>query len=340
MTTIRETIGGALFATSFNGAGSGLTGVPRLGVAVGTANHILVNDGSGALSSTALLNAARGGTGIDTSSSLGFPYIDGGAWSVVAKISNVDIDAGAQISRSKLATGTANHVIINSGLGIMTSEAQLTPLRGGTGQDFSGVGAGPFITTISSGVFSSTLTYSQTAGANTIVQRDGSGNVVAATLTASTIAATGDLTITPAGGDVLFGTAVINQTPTTVANGNSASYTANVTTSNATPTTIISIPTASGTKGTVYSIRCLIALGDNTGGANTGLFNVHFKAENLLGTVGVSTALQSGSVLDGTLSTTDITITTSGTNILVQVTGLAATTINWCGGFDVVSQQF
>lgn len=48
-------------------------------------------------------------------------------------IVDADINASAAISRSKVATGTANHVVINSGTGALSSEAALAPDRGGTG---------------------------------------------------------------------------------------------------------------------------------------------------------------------------------------------------------------
>lgn len=51
-----------------------------------------------------------------------------------ALISNADIDASAAIDRSKLADGTADHVVINDGSGGFSSEAQLDISRGGTGQ--------------------------------------------------------------------------------------------------------------------------------------------------------------------------------------------------------------
>lgn len=44
------------------------------------------------------------------------------------------ISASAAIARTKLANGTANHVLINNGTGVMSSEAQLAVSRGGTGQ--------------------------------------------------------------------------------------------------------------------------------------------------------------------------------------------------------------
>lgn len=50
-------------------------------------------------------------------------------------IVDADIDASAVIGRSKIATGTANHVIINSGTGELSSESQLAVSRGGTGFD-------------------------------------------------------------------------------------------------------------------------------------------------------------------------------------------------------------
>lgn len=51
-----------------------------------------------------------------------------------SNIVDVDIDSAAAITRSKLASGTASHVIINNGSGVMSSEASLAISRGGTGQ--------------------------------------------------------------------------------------------------------------------------------------------------------------------------------------------------------------
>ena len=53
------------------------------------------------------------------------------AW---ALIDNDNVDASAAIARSKLANGTADHVIINDGSGAFSSEASLAISRGGTGQ--------------------------------------------------------------------------------------------------------------------------------------------------------------------------------------------------------------
>ncbi len=48
-------------------------------------------------------------------------------------IDNTNIATAAAIARSKLASGTADHVLINNGSGVMSSEAQLAVTRGGTG---------------------------------------------------------------------------------------------------------------------------------------------------------------------------------------------------------------
>ena len=56
-----------------------------------------------------------------------------------ATIVNADVSASAAIDRSKLANGSANHVVINSGTGAFSSEATLAKSRGGTGADNSSV---------------------------------------------------------------------------------------------------------------------------------------------------------------------------------------------------------
>lgn len=48
------------------------------------------------------------------------------------QVVNASVDNSAAIARSKLASGTADHVVINSGAGAFSSEAQLAVSRGGT----------------------------------------------------------------------------------------------------------------------------------------------------------------------------------------------------------------
>lgn len=414
MSTVKETLSGDHFATSYNGAGTGLTGIPRAGIAAGTASQIVVNDGAGLLTSVAQITAAQGGTGLNTSASTGVPVITAGTWAVttitnaevaagaaiartklasgtashvlinngagvmsseaqlattrggtnadssavtgVAKVTagswswsavvDADISAGAAIARTKIATGSASHVVINNGSGVLSSEAQLAVSRGGTGQDFSGVGAGLNVVTITSGVASASTVATTAATPNTIVLRDGSGNIAVSglsltTLTVSTITTSaGDLTINPVG-DVQFGTNALLFQSTTVAGGNALTANANVQTTNATPTTIYTMATVSGgATGTTYLCRLAIALADVTGGSNTGTYVAHFKAKNIGGTITVSSIVSNISILDGGLTATAITTAVSGSDVLIRVTGIAATTINWNGQFDIIAQNF
>lgn len=52
---------------------------------------------------------------------------------VAGSITNAAISASAAIARTKLASGSNNHVVVNDGSGVMTSEAALSPVRGGMG---------------------------------------------------------------------------------------------------------------------------------------------------------------------------------------------------------------
>jgi len=107
--------------------------ISRAKLASGTAAHVLINDGSGVMSSEAQLAPVRGGTGQDFSASTGVIKVAAGAFTA-ATIVNADVDAAAAIARTKLANGTASHVLINDGSGVMSSEASLAETRGGTAQ--------------------------------------------------------------------------------------------------------------------------------------------------------------------------------------------------------------
>lgn len=51
----------------------------------------------------------------------------------LTNIADTNVKSSAAIARSKLANGTADHVVINSGTGAFSSEAALSAVRGGTG---------------------------------------------------------------------------------------------------------------------------------------------------------------------------------------------------------------
>lgn len=77
--------------------------------------------------------------------------VSGGVTS--SSVINADVSASAAIARTKLASGSNNHVIINDGSGVLSSEAQLAVSRGGTGIASGTSGGVPYFsgsTTISS----------------------------------------------------------------------------------------------------------------------------------------------------------------------------------------------
>lgn len=89
-----------------------------------TSGRIIVGSGANVPTAVAV-------TGDVTISNTGVTAIGSGV------IVNADINASAAIARTKIADGTADHVVINNGSGTLTSEAQLDPERGGTGADNS-----------------------------------------------------------------------------------------------------------------------------------------------------------------------------------------------------------
>lgn len=96
-------------------------------------SHVVINDALGAMTSEAFLAASRGGLAVDASAFTGVVKASAGSFSA-ATVVNADVSASAAIARSKLASGTANHVLINDGSGVMSSEASLAETRGGTAQ--------------------------------------------------------------------------------------------------------------------------------------------------------------------------------------------------------------
>lgn len=92
-----------------------------------------------------------------------------GTGNSITNIENADIKAGAAIARSKLASGTANHALINDGSGVMSSEAQLAVSRGGTGIGSGTSGGIPYF----SG--STTIASSGALTANQLVLGGGAG---------------------------------------------------------------------------------------------------------------------------------------------------------------------
>ncbi len=308
-------------AISYTGLGTGLTGIPRSGLVAGTPSQVIINDGFGVMISAAQLTPALGGTGISTASSTGVAKVTAGTWSVAGLI-DADVASGAAITRNKLAAGTASHVVINNGSGVMTSEAQLAPIRGGTGLDLSGV-AGPAVLGVTSGV-TSAVGYSQLVSANSIVQRDAGGNIAASGLTTA-------------------GALLITGTPLTLGDfnhstgtGNVGSYAASTTTVGAVTNNIFTMVTATNT---TYSIRVMIAAGDQ-GLTGSLLFTYSGKVKNINGVLTIDVLFNNWSIKDAGLTDTTSILNSSGSTLQVTVTGVAAKTIRWSGEIVIVSQTF
>lgn len=99
------------------------------------AGKILVGNGSG-------VAAAVAPTGDVTINSSGVTAIGSSkvtsAMLVDSTIVDADVSASAALTRSKMANGTADHVVINSGTGALSSEAALAASRGGLGASAAG----------------------------------------------------------------------------------------------------------------------------------------------------------------------------------------------------------
>ena len=334
---VRITAGVWSASTILNADVNASAGISRTKLASGVINHVVINDGSGVISSAAQITPGQGGTGVNTSASTGIAKVAGGSWTV-GTIIDSDVNAIAGIARTKLASGTNNHVVINNGTGVMTSEAQVATSRGGTGQDFSTVGTGPFIITNTSGVMSSTLQYATSTIANTLIQRDNSGNATVAAITASqtnteTLSSAGNLTIATTGGNIYVGTNNIIQSPAT-AGGLSGIYTTNIQTTNATPTALFTFATVSNCS---YAVDVFVGLCSLATGS-TGHFKFSFKVKNVANVLTVSTSLQKASALDSAIVTADVDQVSSGLNFVINVIGVAATTIKWIGTYNLLSQ--
>ena len=113
--------------------------IARSKVDVGTANHVVINSGTGAFSSEAQLGVSRGGLGIDASAITGVMKANGAGTISAATVVDADVSATADIARTKLADGTAAYVVINDGAGAMGEEQYLAVARGGLGINASAI---------------------------------------------------------------------------------------------------------------------------------------------------------------------------------------------------------
>lgn len=104
-------------------------------------------------------------------------------------------------------------------------------------------------------------------------------------------------------------------------------------TTNATPLTLISIPLLAGQT----AILNVIAVARDTSG-NVRSSTKKATIKNVSDTLSIVGLVQDiiTPVTDVNISSASFTITTSGTNMLLQATGIAATTINWKISYDLI----
>jgi len=99
-------------------------GNPVVTLALGAASTALrMNAGGTAYEWAALTNV-----NIDAAAAIAYSKLN-----LATSIVNADVAAAAAIARTKVASGTASHVVTNDGAGVFSSEAQLAVTRGGTG---------------------------------------------------------------------------------------------------------------------------------------------------------------------------------------------------------------
>jgi hypothetical protein len=141
----------------------------------------------------------------------------------ITNIDNADIKSGAAIDRTKLASGTNNHVLINNGSGVMSSEAQLDKTRGGTGIS-------------STATFPASGTVVTEAGSATLTNKTINGNDNTVTNVSLTTGVTGTLPIAnggtnatslPAGAAYSSGTALTTEAQLAITRGGTGQSTAN-----------------------------------------------------------------------------------------------------------------
>jgi hypothetical protein len=104
---------------------SATAAIARSKIAAGSANHVLINDGAGNLSSEARLSLSRFAIGTQDHVLIG----QGASDSAFGLITNANIDAAAAIARSKIAAGTAHRLVVNDASGNLIDAAAITADR-------------------------------------------------------------------------------------------------------------------------------------------------------------------------------------------------------------------
>lgn len=315
----------ATLSPGFYGDGSGLTNITASQIILDNPNYAVITNASSELTTEQYLSTVRGGTSVDSSSFTGVAKVNSGVWSA-SEVTGSDIAtetitgsniASATVTGSNIATETITGTNIASAT-VTGSNIANTTITDANIATNAGIVDTKLATISSVGKVANTATTATSANtANAIVSRDSDGNFTASAIT----------------------TTQITQLPN--ADAQTTIQSSYVSTTNATPTTLFTLATVSaGSHGTTYLVTCNVSLGDVTGGTNTGTYQFQFKVKNIGGTLTLSTIINNISILDGTLTNTAVSITNSSENALVQVTGIAATTINWSGSYTITQVNF
>lgn len=139
-------------------SGGGAVSITGVQTITGAKTFTATTTFSGAISSSNSISSS--GAVTFSSLSTGVLHADSNGALTSSEIVNADVSSSADITRTKLAAGTANHVMINDGSGEVSSEAQLAASRGGTGQNFS---ASTGFIKVASGTFSAAANVSLTS---------------------------------------------------------------------------------------------------------------------------------------------------------------------------------
>lgn len=357
MSTSTFTVGGQVSASSFiatgsapgfSGDGSGLTNIPLANLATLTANNVLITNGTGAITTTSHLANNLGGTGIDSSALTGVAKISSGTWS--ASTINASDITNNTITSSQIASGTINGsniapaTITGSNIASGTVSGSNIASNTITGSNIASntIPNSALVTLSTSGLVSNSATTATSSNtANSIVARDGSGNINVGTVTNTQLL----------------------QQPSAYANYIVRS--AYVQTTNATATTLYSFATSSNNAYTftitIVAVQTTSSVSGQSNPAGqpnpvnqpnqsgqlnqlglSASYQFLFKVNNVGGTITISSITNLSSIIDiGLLLTgASVAITSNNTNIIVQVTGTASTTIRWAGAFNIVGLQF
>lgn len=162
-----------------------ISNLARSKLAAGTANHVVINDGSGVLSSEATLAKSRGGTGQDNSS-LTFP--SSGTVQAITPAAHGVLVSGSGATASVTAAGTSGQPLLSGGAGSDPAYGTLTPSFGGLGTTSLTahgvvIGNGTSTASVTSAGSSGQVLTSNGASADPTFQPAGSGTVTSVTFT-------------------------------------------------------------------------------------------------------------------------------------------------------------